>query len=42
MAMAQLTRAEATSLRIRPLSFEEMDRNKDGVLTRSEYDNAFR
>jgi hypothetical protein len=38
----QLTRTEAQRLTIAPASFEEMDRNHDGVLTRFEYDDAFR
>lgn len=33
----QLTRAEAQHLAILPRPFEEMDLNKDGVLTRAEY-----
>ena len=38
----ELTRAEALRLSIMPLSFEEMDRNKDGVLSRSEYEDGVR
>jgi hypothetical protein len=37
-----LTRAEATRLSILPISFEEMDRNKDGILSRSEYEDSLR
>lgn len=37
----QLTRAEAQRLTILPRSFEDMDQNKDGVLTRSEYEAGF-
>jgi len=37
----ELTRAEAQRLSIMPRSFEDMDENKDGVVTRSEYENAF-
>jgi hypothetical protein len=36
----ELTRAEAVRLTIAPLSFEDMDRNKDGVLARAEYELA--
>jgi hypothetical protein len=35
-----LTRAEAAALRIAPLPFEEMDLNRDGVVTRFEYATA--
>jgi hypothetical protein len=38
----ELSRAEAQRLAIAPLSFEEMDRNHDGVLTRFEYEDALR
>jgi hypothetical protein len=38
----ELSRAEATRLAIMPFSFEEMDRNHDGVVTRSEYGDALR
>ncbi len=38
----ELTRAEAQRLTIAPYSFEEMDRNHDGVLTRFEYEDAVR
>ena len=37
----QLTRAEAQRLAIMPRSFEETDRNKDGVLTLDEYQASF-
>lgn len=37
----ELSRAEAQQLRILPRSFEDMDKNKDGVLDRSEYEGAF-
>lgn len=33
-----LTRAEAQQLVILPRSFEELDQNKDGVLSRAEYE----
>jgi hypothetical protein len=36
-----LTRAEGQQLAILPRSFEDMDENKDGVVSRSEYENAF-
>jgi hypothetical protein len=36
-----LTRAEAAHLSIMPRSFEEMDQNKDGILSRAEYEGAF-
>ena len=39
-ADGELTRAEATRLAIMPFSFEEMDRNHDGVVRRSEYDDS--
>ena len=38
----ELTPAEARRLTIVPSSFEEMDRNHDGILTRSEYEDALR
>jgi hypothetical protein len=38
----ELTRAEARRLSIMPSSFEEMDRDHDGILTRSEYEDAVR
>jgi hypothetical protein len=38
----ELSRAEAQRLAIAPFSFEEMDRNHDGVLTRFEYEDAVR
>jgi hypothetical protein len=38
----ELTRAEARHLTLMPYSFEEMDRDHDGILTRSEYEDAFR
>jgi len=37
----ELSRAEAQRLAVLPLSFEDMDQNKDGVLTRAEYEAAF-
>jgi Ca2+-binding EF-hand superfamily protein len=37
----ELTRAEAQQLAIQPRSFEDMDQNKDGVVSRSEYESAF-
>src|SRR5947209_16094391 len=36
-----LTRAEAQQLTILPRSFEDMDENKDGVVSRGEYESAF-
>lgn len=36
----EVTRAEARRLAIMPLSFEEMDRNFDGVISRFEYEDA--
>ena len=38
----QLTPVEAQRLTIMPSSFEEMDLNHDGVLTRSEYEDSLR
>jgi hypothetical protein len=37
----ELSRSEAQRLTILPRSFEDMDQNKDGVLTRSEYEAGF-
>lgn len=37
-----LTRAEATRLLIQPFPFEEMDRNRDNILSKSEYEDALR
>jgi len=37
-----LTRSEARRLAIMPMSFEEMDRNFDGVISRFEYEDATR
>ena len=37
----QLTRGEAARLSLLPLSFEEADRNKDGVLDATEYESTF-
>jgi hypothetical protein len=37
-----LTRAEAQRLTIAPLGFDDMDRNKDGLVSRSEYDDSTR
>ncbi|MDB5872353.1 MAG: hypothetical protein JWQ07_1795 [Ramlibacter sp.] len=37
----ELTRAEAQRLPIMPRSFEDTDQNKDGVITRNEYEAAF-
>lgn len=37
----QLTRGEAARLSLLPLSFEDADRNKDGVLDATEYQSAF-
>ena len=36
-----LTRAEAQQLTIMPRGFEEMDENKDGVVSRAEYESVF-
>ena len=38
----ELSRAEARRLSIATMSFEEMDRNFDGVVTRFEYDDSLR
>lgn len=38
----ELTRGEAQRLTIMPYSFEEMDRNHDGILTRFEYEDGVR
>jgi hypothetical protein len=38
----ELTRSEAGRLSIRSLSFEEMDRNYDGIISRFEYDDSVR
>jgi len=38
----ELTRAEAQRLSIMPYSFEEMDRNHDGILSRFEYEDGVR
>jgi len=37
-----LSRAEAQQLVILPRSFEDLDQNKDGVLTREEYEAILR
>jgi hypothetical protein len=37
----ELTRTESQQLSILPRSFEDMDQNKDGVVSRSEYESAF-
>lgn len=37
----ELTRAEIQRVAIMPRNFEDMDRNKDGVVARSEYEGAF-
>jgi Ca2+-binding EF-hand superfamily protein len=36
-----LTRAEAQQLAIMPRSFEDMDENKDGFVSRAEYEASF-
>ena len=38
----EVTRGEAQRLMFMPMSFEEMDRNKDGILSRSEYEDGLR
>jgi hypothetical protein len=38
----ELTRGEAQRLTVMPYSFEEMDRNHDGILTRFEYEDGVR
>lgn len=38
----ELTRAEAARLTIFPVPFEEMDLDRDGILSRSEYDDGVR
>lgn len=37
-----LTRAEYNRLPVKPLGFEQMDRNFDGVISRFEFEDAFR
>jgi hypothetical protein len=37
----QLTRSEAQHLQIMPRSFEDVDQNKDGLITREEYEGSF-
>lgn len=37
----ELSRAEIQRVAILPRGFEEMDQNKDGVVTRAEYEAAF-
>jgi hypothetical protein len=37
----QLTRSEAQRLQIMPRPFEDMDQNKDGLITREEYEGSF-
>jgi hypothetical protein len=37
----ELTRAEIQRVAVLPRSFEDMDQNKDGVVTRAEYEAAF-
>ena len=39
-ADGELSRAEATRLSIMPFTFEEMDEDHDGVVTRSEYETS--
>lgn len=41
-ADGELSRSEATRLRIAPQSFEAMDRNFDGVVSRGEYEDSLR
>jgi len=38
----ELSRAESTRLALMPVSFEEMDRDHNNILTRSEYEDALR
>ena len=38
----ELTRAEASRLSISTMTFEEMDRNFDGIITRFEYSDSVR
>jgi hypothetical protein len=38
----ELTEAEARRLSISMMSFQEMDRNFDGVVSRAEYDDSLR
>lgn len=40
-ANGELTRAEAQRVVAMPRTFEDMDRNKDGVVARAEYEAAF-
>ena len=40
-ANGELTRAEAQHLTIMPRTFEDMDENKDGVVSRAEYEAVF-
>jgi hypothetical protein len=37
----ELTRAEVQRVAVMPRTFEDMDQNKDGVVTRAEYEAAF-
>jgi hypothetical protein len=37
----ELSRAEAQRLAVVPRGFEDMDQNKDGVVTRAEFEAAF-
>jgi hypothetical protein len=38
----ELTRSEANRLSLRSMTFEEMDRNFDGIISRFEYDDSMR